>query len=307
VDSTGNVYSENAASDASFGGRIFRFPKSGGTQEFTGNLNYFSQMLMFAQPTAAGPMAFGPDNRLYVVDNLSRQVKQVDVNAAYDPYRRVGQRFADIPSDAGAQAYDMEIDSQGNVYLLYSGQTTPPYIVPGQYLRLVRTEAPGGMVLDRSGNIYYADQGDGTPSSGRIMMFRQGATQPVTIISGLNKPGDIELIPSQRGLIISEEGGKISRKYFGLSATFQDSSGRPVNGLTLYVTRSGLGTTKGYRMVENDVYFVPELLEPALTDRHVDLTVEDPAGRTRHYSIEMGQDLYTDLFGQTIKNLIITD
>ncbi|MEM4721867.1 MAG: hypothetical protein QXT73_07410 [Candidatus Methanomethylicaceae archaeon] len=53
---------------------------------------------------------------LYVVDELEGMVKRVMVNASFDPYRRVGQPFANIPI-VGPNA-DLEVDETGNVYLL---------------------------------------------------------------------------------------------------------------------------------------------------------------------------------------------
>jgi len=123
IDKEGNLYTDNAASDAQFGGRIFKYYQPDGKREFVGNINYFSQMLMYAKPTAAGPMAIGPgtmaevsEEDLYVVDELEGMVKRIMVNAPFDPYRRVGQPFANIPV-AGTNV-DLEVDKSGNVYLL---------------------------------------------------------------------------------------------------------------------------------------------------------------------------------------------
>ena len=126
VDQQGNLFSENSASDSQFGGRIFKFAPPGGAREFTGSLNYFSRDLMFAQPTSAGPMAMAPDDSLFIMDQLSREVKQVAVNATYDPYRRVGQPIVKIPDEAIGQAFDMSLDKDGNIYLLYLGLQAPP-------------------------------------------------------------------------------------------------------------------------------------------------------------------------------------
>jgi hypothetical protein len=138
VDTDGHLYTENAASDMRFGGRIFKIFTPSAERVFTGTLNYYSRLIDFAQPTDAGPMAMAPDNSLLVVDRLSREVKQVDVNATYDPDRRVGQRYARIPDEAVGHAFDMEVDPDGNVYLLYMGLSAPPSagitFGPTQYL-----------------------------------------------------------------------------------------------------------------------------------------------------------------------------
>lgn len=92
IDARGNLFTNNAASNALYGGRLFKFTSTG-SRGFSGTLNYFSQMLMFANPAACGPMTMGYDNQLYAYEAISREVKQIPVNAAYDPYRRVGHMY----------------------------------------------------------------------------------------------------------------------------------------------------------------------------------------------------------------------
>jgi len=140
IDSKGNLFTDNAASDAQFGGRIFKFKPPTGGREFTGTINYFSQLLMFAHPTSAGPMAMAPDDTLMVVDQLSREIKQVAVNATYDPYRRVGQPIASLVDAAVGEAFDMEVDRDGHIYLLYLGLQSSPsagiLLGPSKYLEV---------------------------------------------------------------------------------------------------------------------------------------------------------------------------
>ena len=123
IDSAGNLYTDNAASDEQFGGRLFKFYQPDGRRDFVGNINYFSQQLMFARPTSGGPMAIAPGSLpqvsaedLFVVDELEGMVKRVMVNAAFDPFRRVGQPFANIP--IAGKNLDLEVDKTGNAYLL---------------------------------------------------------------------------------------------------------------------------------------------------------------------------------------------
>jgi hypothetical protein len=182
-----------------------------------------------------------------------------------------------------------------------------PASAPGTFLRLVLTNAPGGLAKDLAGNLYYSDQGDGGLLSGRILMIPAGSDIPITIVSALNKPGDIELTPDGRGLIITEDGGKVTRRYFGFSASIKTSGGETIYGLTLYIKRAGLGITKGYRIMENTYYTVPDLLVPELTNPEAELTIEYPSGKTLHYPIRLGQEGFSELFGQTLKNFIIRD
>ncbi|MBI5741954.1 MAG: cadherin-like domain-containing protein [Nitrospirae bacterium] len=151
IDSAGNLYCDNAASDAEFGGRIFRFAPDG-SREFTGSLNYFSQMLMFANPVSSGPMAMSPDDYLFVYERLSREVRSVDVNATYDPFRRVGQGYIKFTSPLVSDIFDIEFAGDSlegggsSIYMLDTrGIVTVPYSSGGgtstfDYLQLGNDE-----------------------------------------------------------------------------------------------------------------------------------------------------------------------
>lgn len=123
IDRNGVLYTRNRASDGQFGGRFFRFNPNNAAREFTGSINYFSQLLMFANPVFGGPIAMGAPatpaisaEDLYVVDTIANQVKRVPVQAAYDAYRRVGQPYAAYPFDQ--QVIDIEVGATGKVVLL---------------------------------------------------------------------------------------------------------------------------------------------------------------------------------------------
>jgi len=123
IDGKGTLYTRNKASDAQFGGRFFSFNPNNGAKSFSGSMNYFSQLLMFANPVFGGPIAVGAPatpsvsaEDLYVVDTIANQVKRVPVQAAFDPYRRVGQPYAAYPFDQ--QVIDIEVGVTGKVVLL---------------------------------------------------------------------------------------------------------------------------------------------------------------------------------------------
>lgn len=125
IDSVGNLYAANPASEDAFGGRLFRFAQPDGARTFTGSINYFSQMLMFARPTLSGPMvirraADAVEEDLYIVDNSTMQIKRVPVSQPWDPFRRVGQIWATIPPDehSAGRAIDMAFDGEGRLFLL---------------------------------------------------------------------------------------------------------------------------------------------------------------------------------------------
>ncbi|HYN76877.1 MAG TPA: carboxypeptidase regulatory-like domain-containing protein, partial [Lamprocystis sp. (in: g-proteobacteria)] len=81
VDSLGNVYLNNAASEQRFGGRIFRWNPALERTLF-GSVQYFSQLLMYAQPVAVRAMAAGWMNggeRIYIADNASDTLRELAI------------------------------------------------------------------------------------------------------------------------------------------------------------------------------------------------------------------------------------
>ena len=123
IDNQGDLYSHNKASDAMFGGRIFKYGKNDGLRTHVGQINYYSQDIMFANPVDARTLSMGPAESgesnaqdLYTFDLISGLIKRIPVQATRDPYRRVGQIFADIP--LSGRPVDMEHDRDGDTYLL---------------------------------------------------------------------------------------------------------------------------------------------------------------------------------------------
>lgn len=135
VDRNDVVYTDNAASDSSYGGRLFGFFPPGALRDFVGTIQYFSRDLQFARPVLGGPMTVAPGTEvpsqspedLYVFDQLTNRILRVPVQATnWDPYRRNGKPYADIPSDLTGRALDIEPGPNGELHLLYAtfGQPT---------------------------------------------------------------------------------------------------------------------------------------------------------------------------------------
>jgi len=116
-------------------------------------------------------------------------------------------------------------------------------------------QCAGGLAIDKHGNIYYSDQGDGSLGNGVIKMIPKETNTPITILTGLDIPGDIELTRDGRRSSLPRlmEGKAIS---FGLAAHFEGPDGTPTYGLTLYANIPGVGMTKGYRVMINDFYLL---------------------------------------------------
>lgn len=121
LDEHGNLFTDNAASDASYGGRVFRFLGFRGAGDppftpaypdgeaapdkwFSGSVNYYSRMIQRAQPAAVQAMVMGPARRsetgeeLYVVDLASGRIKTIAVHGPeqrnWDPWHVNGQDWA---------------------------------------------------------------------------------------------------------------------------------------------------------------------------------------------------------------------
>ena len=124
VDSLGNLYCDNAASDATFGGRLFRFKQPNGGRECCGTINYFSMVLMFAHPCECGSMVIRPapsagaKETLIVVNNLNQEILEVPVKETYDANRRVGQPFGHLPAGGWGTVLDMEYDTHDYLHVL---------------------------------------------------------------------------------------------------------------------------------------------------------------------------------------------
>lgn len=125
IDPAGRLFVDNAASDPQYGGRIFRFDPADG-KLFVGAINYFSQALGYANPVSAGPMVMGEDANLYVYDAISREVKQIPVNADYDANRRVGHGY--YRYDPGDAATVLDLESKQDFAFALSGLVSTSYL-----------------------------------------------------------------------------------------------------------------------------------------------------------------------------------
>jgi sugar lactone lactonase YvrE len=314
VDSLGSVYTDNQSSDAQFGGRIFRYYPNG-FRELAGTVNYFSQLLMFANPVSVSKMTMGPNNHLFVADEDCGCIKDIAVNLAIDPKRIVGQNFATL-NPYNIPVLDMHFANNRGLSVLTStnvqwipfDSTTNSGGTPVNYLDLTPFNANGfgGLTVDGYGNVYISQKG-ATAGAGRVLMFPADTCSvapdcsPLVIMDKLNVPGAIELSKDGRSLFIATQGGKVEKHIFGVSGYVKDFFGTPLGGALVSLQTEPRGYTKAVRTDSNGYFFYPELFRADLIVPYLDITVEYD-GKTQVFLTQMGQP-NLEAYGHTIRNI----
>lgn len=152
IDDQFNLYTDNAASDPTFGGRVFRYlgyrgpddppyepkyPTSGdpASKQFVGQVNYYSKLLSRAQPASVRGITMGPASsrnvgpELYIAEGMNSEIKRLAVQGAefhgWDPWHNSAKRWAWNSKDAsgeGVLAFDADTDlafdpAEGRLYI----------------------------------------------------------------------------------------------------------------------------------------------------------------------------------------------
>jgi hypothetical protein len=145
---------------------------------------------------------------------------------------------------------------------------------------------PRGMAIDKSGNLYISDQGPSKgEKEGSILMWPKGKNRVLRIITGLTRPGDVELSPDQKKLIVAGPKGDIYRLELGLSIRIANID--PFAGNTR-VHLISQATGEKVAKVSPDGYFhIPGLLVP---NQQVELFADiEYGGKTKRFSLTLGQ------------------
>ena len=159
---------------------------------------------------------------------------------------------------------------------------------------------PGGLAIDRAGNLYISDMGRGAKGEGSIVMVPKATGRPLRILQDLDKPADVELSPDQRALIVGEEGGVITRRYFGISIRLINMAG--VEGDYNVYVKTDSGTRKAD--YTGDGYFhVMDILRPEQVSGSVDVVIEHDGVIFPIYDVFLGQPGESTAFGQTIVDI----
>jgi len=160
---------------------------------------------------------------------------------------------------------------------------------------------PRGLAVDKAGNYYISDWGPtpgGAEGEGGILFWQFGLSRIVKIISGLTRPGDVELSTDQQALLVAGEGGKVARYPLGLSVKFTNID--PFSG-GIVVHAFGAGPEKVVKASPDGYFHVTGLLEGDSSKITVDLTVERHGTTKTFTGLLLGQ--LDGLYGHRIAKL----
>jgi hypothetical protein len=260
IDLRGDLYTDNSASDAEFGGRLFSFKHNTGERLLVGTTNYYSQLITFANPVAVQQMlvAFGPYGEdLFIVDSLNQRITRLMLPWRFPPgvttQRNVSQDYARSPllqlSAASMLAMrpdlTLAVTQQNNVMLIapFAAFIHPLFSdesggTPSPFSNLT------GITFDTYGNMYVADSVLGTISMiprDKQHGFRglEGLDavdrKKLTVARGIRRPADLKLASDRDGLAFYDGERAFASLRFGMAGQITDQNGAPLSGATLYV------------------------------------------------------------------------
>lgn len=270
VDPWGNVFTDNKASDLSFGGKIFRFTSENAERQLIGSVNYYSALLQYARSADVKAIAYGFDRvdkrpYLYIADSADRRISKLDLRngAILEQYlyeRNVSHNYA----------VSNLFLFQGNTHLHYNEFSDRIYVTQANELLVAypdgSVESPfymadnpfesswlTGIDGDFSGDLYVADM-----FGGRVvkvpywyMAFGGYGKDPDyldrhVVVEGLDNPLDIKLSGDAAELLIIDSRG-LKRVRLGLSGRIWDGPmNLPLAGATILVNGQAVGNTDGH-------------------------------------------------------------
>ena len=120
------------------------------------------------------------------------------------------------------------------------GESVHPYDEPfasvDVTIRSAKVRNPGGLAIDSLNNIYVSDS-----ESNSVVVVPPGGLG-VHFLKCVNKPGDVELGPYDRSIIVAEDQGVVSRHIFGVSGRLRFPDGTWIQGATVIAESAFSGT-----------------------------------------------------------------
>jgi len=304
VDSHGHIYSDNSASDAMFGGRIFRWKPYTLERELFGSVQYFSQLLMYARPCAVQGLTsgwVGNGEKLFIADLYSNMILALEIPPGGGlppvPNHYVSQP---LPMPEGlvlTRNTSMTVNplkgellvTAGDNILRYNSFWTD-YLFPDfakPFTNIV------GVDLDKYGTLYISDAYAGTitaiPSEKQNSLFYEKlindpATRSLyTLRANINTAGELRLTGDHRSMVWFDRYGYHNR-VFGISARVIDLHGNPLVGAN--VSCSDRGETKSALTDQYGVFHLPGLLLEGFP-LQVGLLIRSADGKSGTYIAKM--------------------
>ena len=126
--------------------------------------------------------------------------------------------------------------------------------------------------------------------------------RPITFIRGLTSPGDIELSPDDRTLVVSQGESASVRRAFGISV-LNANVAVPDETLVVYA-KTDLGPKKAPGRSPDGLYHIPNVLVPGQDSATVDIVVQGTTSTITYLSVPLGQPGEAGPpFGQTVVDL----
>ncbi len=278
IDSIGDLYSDNAASDAQFGGRVFSFRASDGFRDLAGNVNYYSQLISFANPVSVQSMVVGNGfygEELFIADAQGQRITHMTLPRRFGPggtdQRNISQLYAQSPLFQFGPSTAMAISpnlglavTQGNNVMLVP--------LPGVVQSLFDAAgAPSpfselsGVTFDTYGNMYVSDAVAGTismiPTQHQYAYHGLAGVSAIerkklTVLRGARRPSDVKLASKQDGLAFFDGERAFASLRFGMAGQLTNEAGAALAGATVYAQDARkLAVTDG-----DGIFVLPDLV-----------------------------------------------
>jgi hypothetical protein len=254
IDSRGFLYTDNSASDARFGGRIFSFDRETGQRTHVGNTNYYSFLLQNAHPVSVQSLLVASSPRgeaLYIADATSQRITLLTLPWRWAPGvtapRNTSQPYITSPqfNFGGSTTMAMRADDTlaitqyDNVLMVApGGKRVDPIFRAGESPFTDLT----GVTFDRYLNMYVTDATAGTITM--IPLMNQSAyfgffgmddvqKRRLTVLRGARRPADVKLRVGGDGLAFYDGERAMVNIGFGVSGRITRADGSSLAGATV--------------------------------------------------------------------------
>ncbi|BCS34834.1 hypothetical protein TBR22_A40600 [Luteitalea sp. TBR-22] len=254
IDSRGFLYTDNSASDARFGGRLFSFDRETGQRTHVGNTNYYSFLLQNAHPVSVQSLLVAPSPRgeaLYIADATSQRITLLTLPWRWAPGvtapRNISQPYIASPlfNFGGSTTMAMRADDTlaitqyDNVLMVApGGRRVDPIFRDGESSFTDLT----GVTFDRYLNMYVTDATAGTITMIPLMnqspyfgFFGMDDVQKrrLTVLRGARRPSDVKLRVGGDGLAFFDGERALVQVAFGMSGRLTRADGSALAGATV--------------------------------------------------------------------------